>query len=74
MDSSVTRLGEFSPIGRLFSFNSFLKITKVANIFWPLFPTVKVYNKFWQKMDWAKFWAIFSQTHLVTLMDSYMLY
>jgi hypothetical protein len=29
----VTRLGEFSPIGRLFTLGSFLKITKVAHIF-----------------------------------------
>jgi hypothetical protein len=28
--SRVTRLGEFSPIGRLFSFGSFRKITKAA--------------------------------------------
>jgi hypothetical protein len=28
---------------------------------------VKVIYKFRQKMGWAKLWAIFSQTHLVTL-------
>jgi hypothetical protein len=28
----VTRLGEFSPIGRLFTLGTFLKITKVAHI------------------------------------------
>jgi hypothetical protein len=29
----VTRLGEFSPIGQLFSLGSFLKIPEVAHIF-----------------------------------------
>jgi hypothetical protein len=29
----VTRLGEFLPIGRLFSMGSFLKITKGAHTF-----------------------------------------
>jgi hypothetical protein len=33
----VTRLGEFSPIGRLFSLESYLKITKVGQIFWATF-------------------------------------
>jgi hypothetical protein len=30
--SRVTRLGEFSPIGRFYSLGSFLKITEVAQI------------------------------------------
>jgi hypothetical protein len=25
---------------------------------------------FWHKTDWAKFWAIFSQSHLVTLVET----
>jgi hypothetical protein len=29
----VTRLGEFSPIGRLFSLSSYLKITKVPQFY-----------------------------------------
>jgi hypothetical protein len=37
----------------------FEKNTKVAVMFGLLFP--------WLKMGWAIFWAIFSQTHLVTL-------
>jgi hypothetical protein len=37
------KLGEFSPIGRLFSLESFLKITEVAEILVLLFyPTVQV--------------------------------
>jgi hypothetical protein len=38
----VTRLGEFSPLGRLFTLCSFLKITKVAQILGLPFSTVKV--------------------------------
>jgi hypothetical protein len=34
----VTRLGEFSPIGRLFASGIFLKITEVVQIFGLLFP------------------------------------
>jgi hypothetical protein len=33
----VTRLGEFSPLGRLFTLGSGWKITKVAQNFWPTF-------------------------------------
>jgi hypothetical protein len=32
--SRVTRLSEFSPHGRLFTFGSVLKITEVGQIFW----------------------------------------
>jgi hypothetical protein len=39
-------LGQNSPIGRLFYLGRFLKVTEVANIFEPLFPTVKVLNLF----------------------------
>jgi hypothetical protein len=35
----VTRLGEFSPIRRLFSFSSFLKIIKIAQKFELLYST-----------------------------------
>jgi hypothetical protein len=59
-DSRVTRLGEFSPVRRLFILGIFLKITKVAHIFGLPFLTVK-------EMCWAMFWAIFSQTHMLTL-------
>jgi hypothetical protein len=49
----VNRLGELSPFWSFF-------ITGVAKA---TFSTVKVL----QKLGWATFWAIFSQTHLVTL-------
>jgi hypothetical protein len=38
----VTRLGEFSPNGRLFTLDNFSKITKVIQIFVPLFPKYKL--------------------------------
>jgi hypothetical protein len=33
---------------------------------------VKFQHNFGEKMGWAAFWAIFSQTHLVTLIKSYI--
>jgi hypothetical protein len=63
----ATRLGEFSHIGRLFTLDSVLKITKVAQFWGILFPRYQLCINFEQKMGWATFWAIFSQTHLVTL-------
>jgi hypothetical protein len=38
----VTRLGDFSPIGRLFTLGLFTKITKVAQMFGLIFTTAKV--------------------------------
>jgi hypothetical protein len=43
-----------------------LKTTKVAHIFGYSFRQ----SKFWQKTDWATFWTIFSQTHLVNLVKT----
>jgi hypothetical protein len=39
---SVTRLGEFSPIGWLFTLGSFTKITELAQISGLLFPNIPV--------------------------------
>jgi hypothetical protein len=64
----VTRLGEFFPIGRLLSLDSFLKITEVAQSFVLLFSTEKSYVLILTKKGWATFLPIFSQTHLVTLL------
>jgi hypothetical protein len=61
-------LGEFSPNGLLFTLGSYLKITEVAHIFWLLYSMVKFKRKVGPKIVWATFWAIFSQTHLVTLL------
>jgi hypothetical protein len=65
--SRVTRLGEFSRIGRLFILFNVLNITNVWQNFGLLVFTVPVTYSFWQKMGWATFWATFSNTHLVTL-------
>jgi hypothetical protein len=61
-------LGEFSPIyWAIVYFGHFFKITELAHILGQLFPHGKSYVLFWQKISLATFWAIFSQTHLVTL-------
>jgi hypothetical protein len=64
----VTRWDAFRPIGCLFAMGSFLKITEVAHILGDFCPRTRF--QFWRKMGWPKFWAIFSQTHLVTLATS----
>jgi hypothetical protein len=63
-------LGEFSiAILRLFSWlGSFLKIAKAAKSLDFLFHGKShVCTYLVERMGWATFWAIFSQTHLVTL-------
>jgi hypothetical protein len=47
---------------------SFLEIVEVVKLSGVLFSMLKVLCSVWQKMGWATFWAIFSQTHLVTLL------
>jgi hypothetical protein len=47
---------------------SFFRITEEGEMFWLLFASVKFLHLFGQNMGWATFWAIFSQTHLVTLL------
>jgi hypothetical protein len=56
-------------IGRFFAYwADFLKITKVVQNFRATFFTVKVVHyKVSQKMGLATFWAVYSQTRLVTL-------
>jgi hypothetical protein len=62
----VTRLGEFSPIGQLFSWGIFFENCRSTTlIFGLLFPQLCI--DLVKKMDWFTFWAIFSQNHLVTL-------
>jgi hypothetical protein len=57
-------LGEFWPIGRLFTLGSFLKIAELAHMCGQLFFHEKMCIYFDQKcVCWATFWAIFSQTH-----------
>jgi hypothetical protein len=57
--SRVTRLGQFSPIERLFTLCSLLKFSKVALIFGLLFYTIKVTHLFRPTMGGATFWAFF---------------
>jgi hypothetical protein len=54
----VTRLGEFSPIGWLFYFGNFLKITEVAQIFALDFPRYKLcidFDKKWVGPHFCQF-------------------
>jgi hypothetical protein len=59
----VTRFGEFSPLGRLFSLGGIFKITKVAQIF----GTKKHGTNFDTKRVGYTF-GYFAKTHLVTLL------
>jgi hypothetical protein len=57
----VTRWGEFSPFGQLFSSSCFSKITEVARTFGPLFEAVKLMyniNKEWVGMHFGRFFQI----------------
>jgi hypothetical protein len=65
-------------IGRIFAYIlgecllwAFLKITKVAQIIVIFFSTQRV-ARILTKMGWATFWAIFSQTHPVTLCPQFI--
>jgi hypothetical protein len=44
-----------------------LKVSKVSHILWAIFPWLQLCNNFGVKMVGTTFWAIHSQTHLVTL-------
>jgi hypothetical protein len=63
----VTRLGEFSPFGRLFTLGRFVKITDVAHIFGLHFSAVVLIGLILARMSLATLWAILSQTLLVAL-------
>jgi hypothetical protein len=58
----VTRLGESLPIERLI-------IREIAQFFGYFYLAKKLCINFDKKMVWATFWAIFSQTHPVPLVD-----
>jgi hypothetical protein len=60
-------LGDFRILGDCLLWPVF-EITEVAQKCRPMFSTLKVMHQFRQKMGWAKFWAIFSQNHPVTLL------
>jgi hypothetical protein len=70
LECRVTRLGEFSPVGWLFSLGSFCENYRCTpKIIGLPFPWFKLCSHFPQKTDKATFWATFSQTHLVTLLE-----
>jgi hypothetical protein len=58
-------LGDFLPIGRLFTLGCFLTITETDQIFGLLQGKSDVFLL--TKIGWVTFWAISSQTHLVIL-------
>jgi hypothetical protein len=58
----ATRLGEFSPFGRLFTLGRFLKLQKHPKVFGYICHGEK-YVMTLAKMGWDAFWAMFSQTH-----------
>jgi hypothetical protein len=62
-----SRVGQFSPFGRLFTFGSFSKIAEVARVLELLFSPGKSSALVLAKMGWATFWAIFSPMHPFTL-------
>jgi hypothetical protein len=64
--SRVTRLAEFSPNVRVFTFSKFLKITEVAHIFVQLFQMI---HYFLQKWAGVRFGQFSLQTNLVTLVE-----
>jgi hypothetical protein len=57
-------------LGYFFLWVVSLKITEVALFLSHFFPRFKLCTKSLTKMGWATFWAIFSQTDLVTLRAS----
>jgi hypothetical protein len=52
------------------TFGCFFENYRSSTNNWAASSTVKVACRFSQKMDWAAFWATFSQTHLVTLVST----
>jgi hypothetical protein len=74
LSHSVTRLGEFSPKGRLFTLGNFF-ITEVAHIFVLLFPYVGTrFVLILTKNVLGYILGDFSQTHLVTLLQNEFVY
>jgi hypothetical protein len=61
----VTRYGEFLPLKRLHTLGRFFNCQSSPN-FGLLFTEKRFSVDFDEKKDWAIFWAIFTQKHLVT--------
>jgi hypothetical protein len=70
-DIRVTRLGEFTPISRLFTlgvFDNYIGMYRRKTNEWATFSSVPV--MYWdKKIGWATFLSIFLQTRLVTLYE-----
>jgi hypothetical protein len=67
----VSLLGEFSPIGRFFYFWQFFENLRSSLNIWATLFCGKFSAIFLTKTGRATFWVIFSQTHLVTLVDGH---
>jgi hypothetical protein len=63
----VTRLSDFSPIRQLFTSARFFKLQYKPKNLGSSFAGVKLSINFDKKTGWATFWAMFANTHLVTL-------
>jgi hypothetical protein len=63
----VTRLSEFSTFVVSLTLGTFKKTYRSIPNFWATFSLVKVVRQILTKNGLDTFWAIFSQTHLVTL-------
>jgi hypothetical protein len=61
-------------LGDRFLWAGFLKIAEVAKNFGNFYSSEKNYVLILPKMSLATFWAIFSQAHLVTLLESHFSY
>jgi hypothetical protein len=71
----VTRWGEFSPVGRLFSLGSFfLNDRDRKSRFLGYFFRGKSYVFILTKIGWAIFWATFSQAHQMFTLQRYQTY
>jgi hypothetical protein len=56
---SVTRLGDFSPIGQMFTMGSFFNYKSSPKIFVAFFPHRKSNGLILPKTGWAAYWATF---------------
>jgi hypothetical protein len=66
--SRVTRLGHFSPIGLSLTLASFFKVAEICSLTsWGIYSHKNISISLTKKF-WARFWAIFSPTHLATLL------
>jgi hypothetical protein len=65
----MARLGEFSPIGQLLTLGRFFENYRISTNYWATYFHGKSYVLILdKKTEWATFWVIFSQTHLVNLL------